>query len=145
MCDAVNAFDSRACRRTALCTSSEATAARRSNSGSNFQSASTGKRLLVAPAVRLEGPGALSMHARASLPACFASPGALHFVPFYPILSHLDRRVPTASNVSCRPKSEQSPPTVSTIDLAASRTVTGGVDGEQRASIDCRPDGLGHG
>jgi hypothetical protein len=47
--------------------------------------------------------------------------------------------------VSCRPKSEQSPPTVSTIDLAASRTVTGGVDGEQRASIDCRPDGLGHG
>ena len=87
----------------------------------------------------------MSMHVGPSMPACFASPGALHFVPFCPILSHLDRRVPTASNVSGRPKSKEIPPTVLTIDLAASRTVTGGVDGEQRASVDGRPDGLGHG
>ena len=87
----------------------------------------------------------MSMHVAPSMPACFASPGALHFVPFCPILSHLDRRVPTASNVSGRPKSKESPPTVTTIDFAASRTVTGGGDGEQRASVDGRPDSLGHG
>ena len=87
----------------------------------------------------------MSMHVGPSMPACFASPGALHFVPFYPILSHLDRRVPTASNVSSRPKSKESAPTILTIDLADSRTATGGVAGEQRASVDGRPDGLGHG
>ena len=83
----------------------------------------------------------MSMHVGRSLPACFASPCS----PFCPILSHLDRRVPTASNVSSRPKSKEIPPTVLTIDLAASRTATGGVAGEQRASVDGRPDGLGHG
>ena len=87
----------------------------------------------------------MSMHVGPSIPACFASPGALHFVTFCPILSHLDRRVPTASNVSGRPKSKESPPTVTTIDFAASRTVTGDVDGDQRATIDGRLDGLGHG
>ena len=87
----------------------------------------------------------MSMHVGPSIPACFASPGALHFVTFCPILSHLDRRVPTASNASGRPKSKESPPTVTAIDLAVSWTVTGGVAGEERASIDGRPDGLGHG
>ena len=101
----------------------------------------TGERLSVAPAVRLEGPGAMSMHVGPSMPACFAS----RCSPFCPILSHLDRRVPTASNVSGRPKSKESPPMATTIDLAASRTATSGVAGEQRASVDGRPDGLGHG
>ena len=87
----------------------------------------------------------MSMHVGPSIPACFASPGALHFVTFCPILSHLDRRVPTASNVSGRPKSKESPPTVTTIDFAASRTVTGGVAGEERAAVDGRLDGLHHG
>ena len=83
----------------------------------------------------------MSMHVGPSMPACFASPCS----PFRPILSHLDKRVPTASNVSGRPKSKEIPPVVTTIDFAASRTVTGGGDGEQRASVDGRPDGLGHG
>ena len=87
----------------------------------------------------------MSMHVGPSIPACFASPGALHFVTFCPILSHLDRRVPTASNVSGRPKSERSPPTVAPIDLAAGGTGTGGVAGEERAAVDGSLDGLHHG
>ena len=79
------------------------------------------------------------------MPACFASPDALAHASHCIFLCFLDRRVPTASNVSSRPKSKEIPPTVLTIDLAASRTATGGVAGEQRASVDDRPDGLGHG
>ena len=48
MCDEVNAFDSRASRRTALCASWEATTARASTSDTNFQSAPAGERLSVA-------------------------------------------------------------------------------------------------
>ena len=87
----------------------------------------------------------MSMHVGPSMPACFASPDALARASHCVFFCVLDRRVSTASNVSGRPKGKESAPTVLTIDLAASRTVTGGVDGEQRASVDGRLDGLHHG
>ena len=87
----------------------------------------------------------MSMHVGLSLPACFASRDALTHASHRVFSCFLDRRVPTASNASGRPKSKESPPTVTAIDLAVSWTVTGGVAGEERASIDGRPDGLGHG
>ena len=86
----------------------------------------------------------MSMHVRPSLPACFASRDALthtHTHASHRVFScFLDRRVPTAINAFCWPRSKQSAPMVTTIDLTASRTVIGGVGGEQRASIDDRHD-----
>ena len=87
----------------------------------------------------------MSMHVGLSMPACFASPDALAHASHYVFFCFLDRRVTMASNVSGRPKSKQSPPAGPTIDLAASGTLTGGVAGEERASVDDRLDGLGHG
>mgnify|MGYP007111571916 CR=1 FL=1 len=46
------------------------------------------------------------------------------------------RCVSAISNASCPPKSKQILPMVTAIDLAASRTVSGGVGGEERAPID---------
>ena len=73
----------------------------------------------------------MSMHVGPSMPACFASPDALARASHGVFFCVLDRRVSTASNESGRPKSEQSPPTVAPIDLAAGGTVTGGVGGEE--------------
>ena len=87
----------------------------------------------------------MSMHVGPSMPACFASPDALARASHCVFFCVLDRRVSTASNESGRPKSEQSPPTVAPIDLAAGGTVTGGVAGEERAAVDGRLDGLHHG
>ena len=87
----------------------------------------------------------MSMHVGPSMPACFASPDALARASHGVFFCVLDRRVSTASNESGRPKSEQSPPTVAPIDLAAGGTVTGGVGGEERAAVDGRLDGLHHG
>ena len=145
MCDEINAFDSRASRRTALCASWEATTARTSTSGPIFESTPTRERLSGAPAVQLEGPGAMSMLVRPSLPACFASRDALTHASHRVFSCFLGRRVPTASNASCWPRSKQSAVMVTTIDLAANRTASSGVGGEERASVDGRLDGLGHG
>ena len=60
------------------------------------------------------------------MPACFASPDALTYASHCVFFCFLDRRVSTASNASCRPKSEQRLPAVPTIDPAASPTSQGG-------------------
>ena len=70
------------------------------------------------------------------LPACFASAQWTFDHAFSHQLSILHRRFSTASNASCWPKIKQSPPTVTTIDLDASRMTTGGVGDEESASID---------
>ena len=64
--------------------SREATTARRSIYDRYIQSSPTQDCVSVAPTVRLEGPGAMSMHVGPSMPACCASPCS----PFCPILSH---------------------------------------------------------
>ena len=87
----------------------------------------------------------MSMHAAPSMAACFASPDALAHASHYVFFCFLDRRVPTTSNVSGRPKGKESAPTVLTIDLATAGTVTGGVAGEERVAVDGRLDGLHHG
>ena len=68
----------------------------------------TDERLSVAPAARLEGPGAMSMHVGPSMPACFASPCS----PFCPILSHFvpSRQARPDGQQRVRPAQEQGEP-----------------------------------
>ena len=87
----------------------------------------------------------MSMHARPSLPACFASADALTHASFTDHLSILHRRVSMVINAFCLPKMKQAPPMATTIDLPASRMVSGGVDDEESAAIDDRFDGRDRG
>ena len=132
-------------RRAAVSTSSEATKARGSTFGPNIRSAPTGERLPVAPATRPEGSGAMSMHTAPSLPACVASSDALAYGSHSIFSRALHRRVSSASNASCQPKTDYGSPMDATIDLHASRMASGGVGGEEGASIDGRLDGLDRG
>ena len=78
----------------------------------------------------------MSMHVGPSMPACFASPGALHFVPFCPILSHLDRRVPTANDATYPPKTAESSPTTTCTEVQPKEIVSGDAGGQELAPID---------
>ena len=57
----------------------------------------------------------------------------------------LYRRVSTVSNASCRPKSKQAQPTITTTDLRAGRMAVGVVGDEESASIDDRLESVARG
>jgi hypothetical protein len=113
-----------------------------STSGPVLHSACTGKRLPAAPAALLEGPGAMSMHTHPYFPACIASTDTLANASQCMFFCSLHRRVSSASNASCHPKTEHGSPIGAVIDLHASRTVNSGVGGEEGPSIDGSFDGL---
>ena len=87
----------------------------------------------------------MSMHPGPSLPACFTLADALTHAAFTCRLSILHRRVSMAINASCPPKIKQAAPMATTIDLPASKMVSGGVGDEESASIDDRCDGCDRG
>ena len=103
---------------------------------STFAVATTGERRPVATASQPDGPSVQTPYDSLSLSLSFAPPPSLSRLSS----ASVHRRVSAISNASCRPKSKQTSPMVTTIDLTASRTVIGGVGGEQRASIDDRHD-----
>lgn len=109
-----------------------------------------GRRLLLRPLVSgAPLPPPASPTASACKRPMTARPCPSHFAP-PPSLSRLSstslhRRISTFSDASCRPKGKQNPPVVTAIDFAATRTVIGGVGGEERAPIDDLFDGLSRG
>ena len=109
----------RACRRAAMSASLEATTARGSTFGPTTCSAPTGKRLSVAPATQPEGPGAMSMHRRAS-PCPRASHWLTllrtrHLLTFQPTSTGACRRPATRSSGTRSSTARQwSPPSTST-------------------------------
>ena len=106
---------------------------------STFAVATTGERRPVATASQPDGPSVQTPHDSSSLYHSFAPPTSLSRVSS----ASLHRRVSAVSNASCRPKSKQILPMVTAVDLAASRTVSGGVGDEERAPINDHFDGLG--
>ena len=87
----------------------------------------------------------MSMHTAPTLPDCIASTDTLAYASHCMFSCSLHRRVSTASNASCQPKSEHGSPIGATIDLHTSRTASSGVGGEEGASTDGRLNGLDRG
>ena len=99
---------------------------------STFAAATTRERRAFAPASQPDGPSVQTAHDSSSLSLSFAPPTSLSRLSS----ASLHRRVSAVSIASCRPKCKQIPPMATAIDLAASRTVMGGVGCEERAPID---------
>ena len=103
-----------------------------------FRPAPTGERLTVAPAAQPEDPGAMSMPASPSLPACFASLDALLHASHCVFSRSLHRCMSAVSNAFWWPKIKYISPVAAIIDLSASRRVSSGLGNEEGASTDDR-------
>ena len=128
-------FELRTLQRTATDAIQEASRAERGADGRLFWRPAAGKRPSVAPASQLGGSGAMSMLARAALPARFAFPEHLsHAAESAPDCS-LHRRVSVANDAVYSAETAQTSPIITTTEVPAKDAASGGFGGVGRGLI----------
>ena len=109
------------------------------SSWSSSPAATTGERHPLPPPASLVAPACKRPIGALPRPSASLFPLSLSRLSS----ASLHRRVSAITSASCRPKRKQTKPMVTAIDLAASRTVIGGVGGEERPPMGDLLDGRG--